>query len=336
MEQVAERVVSFPWMGHEYTLLLKETFENLGINVVLPPQISERTIKLGVRHSSDMMCYPYKVTLGCFIEALEKGANTLLMYDNCSQCRQRHYWKIQEFTLRKLGYNFELYPLSRSTAVPLLKKLSKKSTLTILKAYKNLFARIKEFDSKRYQLSSEKLNIGIIGEIYTCCEEKVNYNIEQKLNDLGANPFNTAMLSDFMSTDARITLRELLSLFRTKIEQEDNNIFVVNEPSYDGSEKGKYKKLAKKYLNGPVGGHGYENIYNLLWMKDIGIDGVIHLLPLSCMPESTIEPFVNDICQEANLPLLRLPIDETNSEANVDTRLETFVELIKRKRGKTK
>jgi len=327
-----ERIVTFPWMGHDYTLLLKESLEDLGIKVVLPPLISEHTVKLGVRHSSDMMCFPFKVTLGSLIEALDKGANTLIAYDNCGQCRQRHYWKIYEFTLKNLGYKFELYPISRATAIPVLKKISNKSTFAAIKACKKFFREVKEHDDKKYKWSSEKLNIGIIGEIYTCCEEKINYNIERKLRDLGVNPFNTANLSGFLKTDSKISFSNVISLIMPARNQTDT-IFIEKE-WFDNSEKRKYKKLAKEYLNGPVGGHGFENIYNLLWMKDKNVDGIIHLLPLSCMPETTIEPFINEICQKSDIPMLRLPIDDTNSEANVDTRIETFVELIKRKRGR--
>ncbi len=78
-----------------------------------------------------------------------------------------------------------------------------------------------------------------------------------------------------------------------------------------------------------MGGHGYENIYHLLELIEKRIDGILHLLPLTCMPETTVEPFINYICREQNIPLLRIPIDENNSEANLNTRLETFVDLIK-------
>ena len=83
------------------------------------------------------------------------------------------------------------------------------------------------------------------------------------------------------------------------------------------------------HLNGSLGGHGRENISHLLELVDNHIGGVIHLLPMSCMPETSIEPFVTAICRQHNTPLLRIPIDENTAEANLDTRLETFIELIK-------
>lgn len=303
-----QRIVSLPWMGKEYTNQIKKTLESLDIKVLLPPIISNETIKKGVKYSADMMCFPFKVTLGNFIEALDQGANTLLMYDSCGQCRLRHYYKIHELTLRQLGYDFEIFPVNAKNILSVFKKLSGKSTIATFNAVKDLIKKIYEIDKQRYVWSKEKLNIGIIGEIYTCCEEKVNYRIEDKLKKFGVNPFNTSNLSDFIKE----SLKEK---------------FFCN---FIG--KRKYKKMAKEYLNGPLGGHGLENIYNLLWLKDKKVDGIIHLLPLSCMPEATIEPIINLICQENKIPFLRLPIDETNSEANVDTRVETFIELIKRKR----
>jgi hypothetical protein len=179
-----DRVVSFPWMGRANTFLLKKTLEVLGLKVLLPPPISERTVKLGVRHSADMMCFPYKVTLGSFVEALDGGANTLLMYDNCGRCRQRHYWKIHEFTLRKLGYDFELYPVSRHTMLPVLRKLSGRSTLAVFKAYRR-FAR--------ETATSIANGILVLGQAehrphrrdLHVLQERVNCDIERKLKKLG-------------------------------------------------------------------------------------------------------------------------------------------------------
>lgn len=304
-----ERIVSFPGMGKEYNIIIKGMLESLGLKVIPPSEVTDKVIKVGVRNSADMMCYPFKTTLGSFVDSIERGANTLLMYDSCGQCRLKHYNKLHELTLREMGYEFEMYPVSIKSIVPTLKKLSGKSTIKCFRAVKSLIKNLRETDKRKYQWSSDKLNIGIIGEIYTCCEERVNYHLEKKLKELGVNPYNTASLSEFIYE----SLYELNPFHR--------------------DEKDKYKKQAKAYLNGKLGGHGVENIYNLLWMIDLKLDGVIHLLPLSCMPEATVEPILNKICRENKIPLLRLAIDEVNSEANVSTRVETFIDLIKRKRG---
>jgi len=302
-----ERIISFPYIGREYTEIIKKSLENLGLNVMLPPKTTDKTIKIGVKNSSDMICHPYKVTLGNFVEALENGANTLLMYDSLGQCRLRHYHKIQEFTLKNLGYDsFELYGINRKNIFKTFKKLTGKSRFNLLLEFYNLYKNMKKKE-ERITWAEDKSNIGIIGEIFSCCDETVNYGIENKIKRFGANPYNTVNLTDFVT-------RNFLGLYPT-------------------SEK-KYRKQAKGYFNGKLGGHGIENVSNLLKLIDEGIDGIVHILPLTCMPETTVEPIIDYICRNSRTPSLRITIDENISEVNLETRLETFIELIKIKKWK--
>lgn len=299
-----EQVFSFPRIG-KYTEVFKNLLKSFGLNVVEPPPIGERTIKLGVKHSADMICYPFKITLGNFIEAIEQGANSLIMYDSRGKCRLRHYWILHEFILKNLGYKFKMYPLSLKNLLKLIKKFNPDlSYLTILRHLRKGWETLKEVEEPPLYRIKEGVNIGIVGEIFTCLEPAVNFNIERKLKKFGVNVYNTVRISDFIKASIRSDL----------------------------IEKKIYKKRAARYLNGPLGGHGFENLYNALNLCDKGIDGIIHLLPLSCMPETTIEPILNTICADHNVPLLRLSIDETNSEVNLETRIETFAEMIKRRK----
>ena len=299
-----ERVFSFPRIG-KYTDFFTQMFKSFGLSVLSPPPITERTIKLGVKHSADMMCYPFKVTLGSFIEEIEQGANCLIMYDSRGKCRLRHYWMLHELILRNIGYDFKMYPLSLKNLIKLIKQFNPElSYFTIVRKLRQSWKKLKEIEDSSLYTIKEGVNIGIIGEIYTCSEPAVNLNIEKKIKKFGVNAYNTVRLSDFIKASTRTSLLE----------------------------KRVYKRKAARYLNGPLGGHGFENLYNALLLCEKGFDGIIHLLPLTCMPETTIEPILDKICADYNVPLLRLMIDETNSEANFDTRIETFAEMIKRRK----
>ncbi len=299
-----ERVFTIPRIGI-YTEIFKDFFEELGLKVILPPKPTEETIKFGCRNSSDMMCYPYKVTLGNLKDAIDMGANTILMYDTVGQCRFRHYHKLYDLALKQHGYDIDIIT-ARANIIFKLKKCSNRSYLkilrTIYKYYKIIVAKEKQV------IIPDKVNIGLIGEIYTCLDDDVNYHIIDKFKKKDVNTYNTSVLKEFF----KITIENKIHL----------NIW-----------DRKYKKKARRYIEDKIGGHGFENICNTYKLIDKNIDGIVHLLPLSCMPESTVEPIINKICKENKIPLLRIPIDETNSEANVNTRLEAFVELIKRKRG---
>jgi len=299
-----EQVFSFPRIG-KYTGVFAQMLESFGLTVLTPPPITERTIKLGVKHSADMMCYPFKITLGNFIEEIEQGANCLIMYDSRGKCRLRHYWMLHELILRNIGHDFKMYPLSLKNLLKLIKQFNPDlSSLTIIRILRRCWGKLKEIEESNPSAIKEGVNIGIVGEIYTCLEPAVNLDIENKLKIFGVNVCNTVRLSDFIKASTRTSLLE----------------------------KRNFKKIAARYLNGPLGGHGFENLYNALFLCHKGIDGMIHLLPLSCMPETTIEPILDKICADFNVPLLRLMVDETNSEANFDTRIETFAEMIKRRK----
>jgi predicted nucleotide-binding protein (sugar kinase/HSP70/actin superfamily) len=227
------------------------------------------------------------------------------MFDSRGQCRLRHYWVLQELTLKRLGYKFRIYPVSFANLLGLIKKFNPGlSYLSIFKKLNQGWEKLKKVEGPPPSILKESVNIGIVGEIFTCLEPAINLDIEKKLKELGANILNTVRISDFIKASLRVDYRE----------------------------KRTYKRRAKNYLNGRLGGHGFENLYNAMYLADRGIDGLIHLLPLSCMPETTIEPILDKICADYNIPLLRLPIDETHSEINFNTRLETFVDLIKRRK----
>ena len=63
---------------------------------------------LGARYSPEMVCLPFKLTLGNMIEALELGADTILTIGQYGPCRFGYYHRVQEVILRELGYNFKM------------------------------------------------------------------------------------------------------------------------------------------------------------------------------------------------------------------------------------
>lgn len=308
-----KKIIAIPRMGNTYSHAIKQSLENLGLNVQLPPKTTRKTINLGVKNSASMQCFPYKVTIGNFIEALDNGADTLLMYDSQGPCRLRHYYKLQELTLKNLGYNFEIYGVNGKNIIKTLRKLSGKSIIDVMKeVYFNFPKKLKKYESKNREWSEEKPNIGLIGEIFCSLDESTNYGLEDKIKSYGANPFNTVTLGDFLG----------------------GNLMGKKFNPFIKDEKKKYKREANKYFNGKVGGHAYENISNLLELIDRKVDGVVHITPLTCAPEVLAEPIINHICKQNKVPLLRVSLDENFAETHLEMRLETYCELIKMRREK--
>jgi predicted nucleotide-binding protein (sugar kinase/HSP70/actin superfamily) len=58
------------------------------------------------------------------------------------------------------------------------------------------------------------------------------------------------------------------------------------------------------------------------------------LKPFACNPETVIEPVVEKIGRDYNMPVLILSIDEATLETHFQTRIESFVDILTMSKGK--
>ena len=68
--------------------------------------------------------------------------------------------------------------------------------------------------------------------------------------------------------------------------------------------------------------------------KRDGYDGMIQLLPFTCMPDTIAKSILPAVSQKEDMPVLTLIVDEQTGKAGVHTRLEAFLDLlVSRKRA---
>lgn len=345
---------AFPFIGYD-SLALKDFLTLLGAEVCLPPPLTKRTLELGVKYSPEMVCLPFKITLGNFIEALENGADTLFMAAGARKCRFGYYHYLQEKILKELGYKFRFYPVSQYSPYEFfwekMPQIFNVSPLKVLKAFylmvkksevcenfKNCLRVIraidykesirferkylkkieaakkirtlnilnKELKTKRKKFLKEgeiKLKIGLVGEIYFLLEDFANQEIEKELGKLGV-----------LVLSKRSLYRRLKHLLKIEIN------FL------------KIYYYAKKYLSLSPGGEAVNTIGETIEFAKNGIDGIIHIFPFTCMPENIVLHPLERISEEYDLPILSLSFDEHTSKTGLLTRIEAFLELLKRKK----
>ena len=270
----------------------------------MPPKITREMINLGAANSADMICFPAKYTLGQEIWALERGATDLVMFSSCGICRLKHYHQIQELTLRDLGYQFTMNVVTKKNIPSTIRKWGHLSHFEAYRRMKRVYTEIKEVEARTYRFLPERpLKIGIVGEIGTALEPDINFDIVRKLQRLGAN------------VDMSITITDYL-----------------NESTEKGSKED--IKEAKSLLSQELGGHGFQSIVNTIFYGKQGFDGVLHVMPLSCSPEATVETIVDYVAGKYQIPLYRFCFDESSFEVGFTTRLETFISMLKRKKDK--
>ncbi|MBE0460682.1 MAG: hypothetical protein IBX60_03495 [Candidatus Aminicenantes bacterium] len=94
-----------------------------------------------------------------------------------------------------------MYPLRLINLTKLIKRFNPDfSCFTILQHMKKGWKKLKEIEDHAFSLVKEGINIGIVGEVYSCLEPAVNLNIEKKLKEFEANVFNTLSISTFPDT----------------------------------------------------------------------------------------------------------------------------------------
>lgn len=357
--------VSFYHLGNLW-IGFKAMVERMGIEVVVPPKMTSRTLAFGTKHAPESACEPFKYILGEYKEALDAGADTIFHLESHQRigCRIPQYTTGTKAILGRLGYKYQTIPLGgipRKETYEMFRKANPKLSyanfnLALLfgiakmryiewledhvnqlrpfeinkgdctrllqkgldiidsaKSMKGLLAakaRIKYLSSKiRTDSSRKPLKVMVVGDLYRIVEHFANNNVFEKLGDLGVIPYRSFYLSE--------NLRHYSKL----------------GPWGKKSFKSKWL-IADSYIDTQLAFGTKEAVADVLIAIDDQIDGIVHTYNFTCMPEIVNNIVFNRISRDRSVPLLSLSAGEHQSEAYHATRLEAFVDMLKRKKEK--
>ena len=153
------------------------------------------------------------------------------------------------------------------------------------------------------------MHVDITGEIFMVIDPFSNQNIERELGRLGVQTRRTLTISSWIR-DAIVP-----------------KIFIKGETHLQRS-----MRLAKRYLTRDIGGDSIEAISDIIYADDKGTDGIIHISPFTCMPEIMSQNIFPAMRKDCKIPLLPLIMDEQTGRAGYITRLEAFVDLMRRRK----
>ena len=360
-----ERIVAWPRMGN-IDLCLEALVGSLGAKYIMPPVNSDEALEIGVKNSIEGICLPYKLNLANYIMALEKGANTLMMFQAPGSCRFGNYTKMAQKTLQKMGYNFDMvvfdmyqskmrqtleafwhvthclnpikYYKGFSTAFNKAFAIDKAEKLLFYtrprelnkgeaeKCYKKWYKKIaatssvlackrlkKEIieDFKKIKIDENRIvpKVFLLGEFFVLLDPYTNQEIEKTLGDLGVEVQRQIFFSDW--------LEHVLQ----------PSIFYKKE-----SHRERCVRYAKDYMKRAIGGECIETVGDSVYGARNGVDGIIHIMPFSCMPEIVAQNILPKVSKKEDIPVLELVIDEQTGKLGNITRIEAFVDLIKRRK----
>lgn len=356
--------LSFPHMGN-IKFVLSDLFDRVGTDYILPPTTTMRTLALGVKHSPEMACLPLKATIGNLIEALEHGADTLVMVGGIGPCRFGYYAEIQRRVLKDLKYDFDMVIIEPPSAgwlgfLSAIKRVAPNaSALDTYRAIKISFEKARYFDllerrvleNRCWQTQPRTMTKAFrqahlaVAKAKTPTEIRAAYEeasriIDDVPRDLSRNPLKIGIVGEFymlLEPFFNFDLEEWLGERGVYLER---SVYLTDwiSPSHDnivgGISEEVIKTAAAPYLNHTVGGEGLATVGNTVLFARREFDGVIQLFPFTCMPDTIAKGIIGKVAREMDIPVLSLVVDEQTGKAGVITRLEAFLDLLLARRAK--
>ncbi|MGB9867061.1 MAG: acyl-CoA dehydratase activase-related protein [Bacillota bacterium] len=352
--------ITFPHIGN-FHIALKHFLRELGHEVIPPPPTSSHTASLGARYAPESACYPLKLTMGNLIQGISQGADSVFMAGGIGPCRFGFYAQLQRHVLAALGHSVEFLILEPPaggltvTAASLKKLLKGVSLGQLVRATKGAWLKCVAIDdleraaallrareaapgsvdrvlagglesldtaSSERDISSVWQEclcqmrqvprcrthhappvVGIVGEIFMVLDSFANKGVERKLGAMGIQVVRFLRASEWVKS----------------------NLFPVCA-AHDLEEE--ILKAAQPYTTAFFGGHGRESVGAAALMCRRNVDGLVHVMPFTCMPEIAASAMLQSLEAEYRVPVLRLSLDEHTAEVGFNTRLEAFADLV--------
>ncbi len=352
MAEAKTRSVSFPRYA-EYNCAFKYIVEQaLGCKYVMPPPLTKRTMELGAKYSPDFVCTPFKTMLGNLIEALEAGADTLLMTHGL--CRLGYYGELLEQILRDLGYQFEFINLSEYDMS------KKKEYLRIVRRFNpkvnpaRFLARflegvrmveyLDEITALYYQNCGFDAMDGayrrswqdFLTAMYTAqgradiesAYRTVRRAFSSTRLDKPQRPLRVGIVGEFytvMDAFSNLELEQKLADMGVEVHRWMN---VTNQFLRYGSGQKNLRVKIRDLCQYDMGPTSTANIWYARECAERGFDGIVHVKSAACTPEIDVMPVLQNIGADYKIPVLYLTYDAQTSDVGLMTRLEAFYDMI--------
>ncbi|MHA2339959.1 MAG: acyl-CoA dehydratase activase-related protein, partial [Candidatus Hodarchaeales archaeon] len=317
-------ILSFPNMGPN-VYAFKTLFEQLDIDVVLPDPTNREAVKIGVKYSPEFVCFPFKATLGDFVSAIKKGADTLVMAIDCGPCRFGFYHAVQERLLHDMGYkSINVIPLDQAD----LLEFKWVKTLQELSGKRDLFSYSKYIKAVIFFLKKAKLlsdiqtaeglfrayesNQGDTTEVFNTVISKLDQantlkelrsfkNVIEDFNKIDVDRTRTPLrvaifgeihisLEPFVNVDIRRKLGEM----GVEIHQNVSLWDWVSHKFHLNFHRKWLEHLAQPYLPMDIGGEARWVIGEYISRAQNGFSGAVHCYPFTCMPEVTARTIITN------------------------------------------
>ena len=332
MAEVKMRSVSFPQYA-EYSCAFKYIVEQA----------------LGCKY---VVCTPFKTILGSMIEALEAGADTLLMTHGL--CRLGDYGELAEQILRDLGYQFDFINLSdydmskKKEYIRIVRRFNPKVNyarfLVQFMEGLRMVEYVDEITCEYYKNCGFDPSGGGYKRAYqdfltamrtaqSRADVEAGYRAaKRELQsiplDKPQRPLRVGVVGEFytvMDAFSNLELEQKLADMGVEVHRWMN---VTNQFLRYGSGQKNLKVKIQDLCQYDMGPTSTANIWYARECAERGYDGLVHIKSAACTPEIDVMPVLQNISADYKIPVLYLTYDAQTSDVGLMTRLEAFYDMI--------
>lgn len=306
---------------YKYYSLWKTFFEELGAELVVSDRTSKKILNDGSKYCIDESCLPIKIFHG-HVENLKNRVDYIFVPRFTSISKGEYICPKFGGLPDMIRHNVPGLPNLIDTEINLIKGNSNmlKAVLEIghyfcndkkrirmafykgmkdYNAFKNkeingmLPADILEGAKKNSCDKNTKLKIVIIGHVYNISDSFMNMNLISKIKN--------------------------------------NNVKIITVEMIDKNLIDKKSQTLSKKIFWNFGRKAIGGVLNIVERKDI--DGIVYLMNFGCGIDSFVNSIVESrVREKSNIPYITITLDEHSGDAGMDTRIEAFIDMIKRRK----
>ena len=319
---------------YRYFPFWKKLLEELNVEIVLSPPTNKKIVEEGVTHGFGELCIPVKIYYGHVLRLLRDHPDLYYIFvpRYVAEVKEAYFCpkflslpdviKILPEVPKILNFeiNVKEFPIATS-AIELGKELGRTQNQA-LNAYREAQKYFNEYHqflrdgapvnhalrlvegNRPFTLPKKKhtgdIKFLLLGHAYNIFDTFINLDFQKKLRDQGVEVLTIENLPE--------------SLFK--------------EPVIINPKGGGLRNYWK---------HEEEILAAIRYFLKEGrneIDGVVFLISFACGPDSLISELIKHDMKIVKLPFLEIIMDEHSGSAGLLTRIESFVEMVRRKKKK--
>lgn len=292
-------------------------FEELGLEVVVSDPTSKEIIDAGVEDAVAEACVPLKLYHGhvknlmdrvdyVFVPRLVRVNQEatfcpkFLGLPDILVCTVENFDNMLEVRVDIRNSGKKLFRLCRSVA-----QKFNRGFLKTWKAFKKAEESYRNFREEFLKGAIPPLGIGVQ-------DDKVDVR-------LGVVGYPYLLYDPYVSLDI---INKLIKM----------GVYVVTPEMVPEEVKKKYAGKLKKTLFWTFSNSVLRTAFHFL---ETGmVDGIIHVTAFGCGPDFIVDKIIELEAKERNVPFLTVTFDEHTGQEGVNTRLEAFIDMLKRKKAK--